>query len=125
MPNVPECQLPKDKKLQNQVLNMVKFELENLTYESKNYKLKSKVSFVCPYCGSLIGEHKKTWMMNYENGAKYIDKQEHKVKGFKVNSFYSPLGWTSWERIIEEYLKAKKKLKEGDDRLMKRFVYLR
>lgn len=118
-----EC-TPKDKALQNKY-NMFKFELDNFKYTHENYKLTSDVEFCCPHCGSLIKEHNKTWMMDYNNGAKFIDKQEHKVKGFKVNSFYSPIGWTSWVRIIEEYLKAKKKLKEGDDRLMKRFINTR
>jgi len=119
----PEC-TPKDVAIQNKS-NMVKFDLKHFKYTSESYKLTSDVEFCCEHCGSLIKEHKKSWMMNYGNGAKYIDKQEHKVKGFKVNSFYSPLGWTSWIRIIEEYLKAKKKLKEGDDRLMKRFINTR
>ncbi len=104
---------------------MVKFSIDNFKYTHENYKLISDVEFCCPHCGSLIKEQNKTWMMDYNNGAKFIDKQEHKVKGFKVNSFYSPLGWTSWVRIIEEYLKAKKKLKDGDDRLMKRFINTR
>jgi len=119
----PEC-TPTDKSLQTKD-NMVKFDLNHFKYSSENYKLTSDVEFCCEHCGGIIKEHNKTWMMDYANGAKYINKQEHKVKGFKVNSFYSPLGWTSWTRIIEEYLKAKKKLKEGDDRLMKRFVNTR
>jgi phage terminase large subunit GpA-like protein len=119
----PHC-TPKDQSLQNQS-NMVKFDIDNFVYTSEDYQLTSDVEFSCEHCGGIIKEHNKTWMMDYANGAKYIDKQEHKVKGFKVNSFYSPLGWTSWIRIIEEYLKAKKKLKEGDDRLMKRFVNTR
>jgi phage terminase large subunit GpA-like protein len=119
----PHC-TPKEKALQDKS-NMIKFDFDHFVYESNGTTLLSEVKYSCEHCGSLIKEHEKSWMMDYANGAKYIAQKEHKVRGFIVNSFYSPLGWTSWARIIEEYLKANKKLKEGDDRLMKRFINTR
>ena len=117
----PQC-TPKDKALQN-VESMVTFELDNFIYEDDNYKLLSNVSFVCPHCGSLIEEKEKTSMMDYENGAKYIDKYEHEIKGYSINSFYSP--WVTWEQIIREYLKAKKAELNNNKTLIKRFVNTR
>jgi len=61
-------------------------------------------------------------MMDYENGAKYIDKYEHEIKGYSINSFYSPLGWLTWEQIIREYLKAKKAELNNNKTLIKRFI---
>lgn len=120
----PHC-TPVDRPLQD-IDNMVTFELDNFTYETDdNYKLLSKVSFVCPHCGSIIEESSKTFMMNYENGAKYIDRYEHEVKGYSINSFYSPLGWVTWEQIIREYLKAKKAELNNNKTLIKRFVNTR
>jgi phage terminase large subunit GpA-like protein len=120
----PHC-TPKDRPLQN-IENMVTFELDNFTYETDdNYKLLSDVTFLCPHCGSFVEEKQKTFMMDYENGAKYIDKYEHEVKGYSINSFYSPLGWVTWEQIIREYLKAKKAELNNNKTLIKRFVNTR
>jgi phage terminase large subunit GpA-like protein len=119
----PHC-TPTQKSLQN-AENMVTFELDNFTYDEENYKLISNVTFVCPHCGSIIEEKEKTFMMSYESGAKYIDKFEHEVKGYRINSFYSPLGWVTWEQIIREYLKAKKAEINNNKQLMKRFINTR
>ena len=106
---------------------LVKFDFERFKfdYDQKTFRLKGDIFFSCKHCGSLIEESYKTWMMAEENGARWIAKQEHEVSGYKINSFYSPLGWTSWKRIIQEFLKAKKNLEDGDDRLMKRFYNTR
>ena len=120
----PHC-TPKDRALHD-IGNMVTFELDNFTYDTDdNYKLLSKVSFACPHCGSLIEEKDKTFMMDYNNGAKYIEAQEHEVKGYSINSFYSPLGWVTWEQIIREYLKAKKAELNNNKNLIKRFINTR
>lgn len=120
----PYC-TPKDRPLQN-IENMVTFELDNFIYETDdNYKLLSDVTFLCPHCGSFVEEKQKTFMMDYENGAKYIDKYEHEIKGYSINSFYSPLGWLTWEQIIREYLKAKKAELNNNKTLIKRFINTR
>jgi len=119
----PHC-TPTDRALQTKE-NMVTFELDDFTYEADEYKLLSEVCFVCPHCGSIIKENSKTFMMDYRNGAKYIEKQEHIIKGYSINSFYSPLGWVTWEQIIREYLKAKKAELNNNKTLIKRFMNTR
>lgn len=70
----------------------------------------------CPNCGTLIPEYKKTVMMN--KGV-WIPKNEgHIHKGYKLTSFYSPLGWLSWNEIASEFIKAHKLMLTGDSRLM-------
>ena len=120
----PEC-TPIDKTLQN-IENMVTFEFDYFVYDTDdNYNLLGNVCFACPHCGSLIKESSKNFMMNYDNGAKYIDRYNHEVKGYSINSFYSPLGWVTWEQIIREYLKAKKAELNNNKTLMKRFINTR
>ena len=68
--------------------------------------------YVCKKCEGRINESDKEKML--ANG-RYIHKYpDRDVRGFKVNSLYSPLGWVSWRQIAEEFLdikKSKEKLK--------------
>lgn len=62
--------------------------------------------YVCKHCHSRIDEYQKEEM---NARGKYIHKYPNrKVRGFKINSLYSPLGWVSWEQIAEEFLAIKK-----------------
>ncbi len=119
----PHC-TPKDKNKQN-MENMVKFDFENFyfEYDKESFKLLSKeIVMICPHCGGEIEEYQKTWMMDWDNGAKWIPNNPgHVNRGYKLSSLYSPLGWRSWKDIILEWLKAQSKMKIGDTRLMKRW----
>lgn len=91
-------------------------------WDSEEFALTSDVKYKCQCCGELIEEYEKTWMMDEANGAKWIPKNPgHHHRGYKLNSFYSPLGWVSWVSIIREYVKCKKAEQSGDKTLMKRF----
>ena len=83
---------------------------ENLSYGIKWTRGDtSTAQYLCKFCGRLIPEGKKTWML--ENGewvAKYPDRSNYH-RGFHLNSLYSPLGWVSWKMIIDEFLKVKNK----------------
>ena len=107
---------------------LITFDRENFVYDfdEENYELKGDVVYSCPKCGSLIEEHHKTWMMSEENGAKWIPQNPgHPYKGYRIPSYYSPLGFLSWNKIFREYLKAKKALKVGNEKLMKTWVNTR
>lgn len=70
----------------------------------------------CPNCGTLIPEYKKTKMM--AKGVWQPRNKGHIHKGYKLPSFYSPLGWLSWNEITREFIKAHKLMSEGDARGM-------
>lgn len=79
-----------------------------------------EVWYVCEHCHGRIEEHEKTWML--QNGD-YIHKfPKRKIRGFTLNSLYSPFGWLSWAEIAEEFLTAARDLKRGDTRGMKTWV---
>lgn len=108
--------------------NMVAFEEDNFVfdYDKVTYELKGDVQFCCPHCGSLIEEHQKEWMMAKENGAKTIaDNPGHPHRGLRVPSYYSPLGFLSWNEIFREKLQAKKAMARGDIRKIKTWVNTR
>lgn len=95
-------------------------------WDKEEYVLTSDVLYKCEHCGDLIGEYLKTWMMSEENGAKWIaNNPTHHHKGYKINSFYSPLGWVSWVSIVREWIKAKKAEENGDKSLIKRLFNTR
>jgi len=122
----PRC-TPKDKELQTQE-NMVLFEQENFSfdYDREKYTLIGDVNFCCPHCGSLIKEYEKTWMMAEKNGAKTIPHNPGHIHfGLRVPSYYSPVGFLSWNDIFTEKLAAKKLMKTGDIREMQTWVNTR
>ncbi len=122
----PHC-TTKDISLQNKE-NMICFEDEDFIfdYDDDTYTLLSDVQFCCPHCGSMINEHEKTWMMDQKNGAKTIaDNQGHIHKGLRIPSYYSPIGFLSWNEIYREKLTAKKAMARGDIRKMKTWVNTR
>lgn len=107
-------------------LVIFEFDQFRFTYDKENYTLTSGVHFECPHCKSKIEEYEKTWMMSEENGAKWIPQNPgHRHRGYKINSFYSPIGWVSWVDIIHEWIKAKKAEDEGDSTLMQVFFNTR
>ncbi len=107
---------------------LIKFEKEHFVYEydKDSFELIGEVRYKCYHCKELIDEHNKTWMMSEENGAKWIAQNPgHPHKGYRIPSYYSPLGFLGWTEIFREYLKAEKAMKEGDSRLMKTWVNTR
>ena len=96
-------------------------------YDKESFELLSDdVKYKCKHCGGLISEYQKTEMMSEEAGAKWIPKNpSHPHRGYKLNSFYAPLGWVSWVHIIREWLKAKKAEANGDNSLMRRIYNTR
>ena len=96
-------------------------------YDSETFELLSDdVKYRCPECNELISEYEKTEMMSEQSGAKWMpNNPKHHHRGYKLNSFYSPLGWVSWLSIIREYLKAKKAESNGNSSLMRKFFNTR
>lgn len=80
------------------------------THDEDN-QIKS-VWYVCKHCKKKIKESDKEKMLSK---GKYVHKYPNRlIRGFKINSLYSPLGWVSWSQIAKEFLdinKSKEKLK--------------
>lgn len=75
---------------------------DNLKWEKDD---PDSVVYECENCGACLEDHHKTWMLaNGEWIAKYPERE---VKGFWINSLYSPVGFLSWADIVRRFLKAK------------------
>src|SRR4030065_1103246 len=74
---------------------------------SDKHQLTGPVTYRCESCGKLIPEHYKTWMFAEENGAEWIPHNPgNRRRGYKLPSFYSPLGFFSWSEIVQQFLDA-------------------
>lgn len=93
---------------------------EYQTLEFKNLKWEdddpTTVKYACTHCGCLIEERYKTDMLA-RGEWRSTAPSDGKRAGFHLSSLYSPVGWKSWEEIVEEFLAAK-----GDPPLLKQFV---
>ncbi len=71
------------------------------------YNLTDDVTYTCAACGFDIAEHHKTWMLTR---GEWMPTREGKFdrRGYHLPSFYSPIGWLSWNKIAKEFLLAKK-----------------
>jgi len=92
-------------------------------YDKQNYTLLSDPTFACPDCGTLIAEHHKTKMMS--QGWWKAHNPGHIHRGYRLPSYYSPVGFLSWREIFMEFLDARKHQKRGDNRKMKTWVNTR
>jgi len=73
-----------------------------------------EVYIECPHCGEEIHEASKTWMMDCsraywmsEKGSDtpYIVDEKTKYRSFHLPSYYSPLGFLSWNEAFKDYFK--------------------
>ena len=63
-------------------------------------------AYCCEECGVLIEERYKTEMMA-KGEWRATAEGDGKTAGFHLSSLYSPLGWKSWQAIVEEFIAAK------------------
>lgn len=86
---------------------------QQLIFENLVETKEGEVMYSCADCGVLIPERKKTWML--KNG-KWVAtaKPSNPLKvGFHLNSLYSPVGWLSWNKIMERYKNEALKTPQG------------
>jgi phage terminase large subunit GpA-like protein len=79
--------------------------------------------YACAACGVLIEETAKGEMLA---GGEWVPRNPaSSVRGYWINSLYSPLGWVSWAALVREFLTAKVRVDQGDPSAMQVFVNTR
>lgn len=77
------------------------------------------VRYQCEHCGERFEEVNKPRML--ANGEwRATAPFDGKTAGFHLSGLYSPLGWCSWEQLVDDFLRAK-----GDAPALKAFVNTR
>lgn len=66
----------------------------------------SSVRYKCEACGELFNESHKTRMLTAGEW-RATAPGDSKTAGFHISSLYSPLGWKSWEEVVEDFLRSK------------------
>jgi len=66
----------------------------------------SEVLCKCPACNELVAQHHKGTMLG---GGRWMAtaKGDGETAGFHLPGWYAPYGWLSWEKIRDEFLRAK------------------
>jgi phage terminase large subunit GpA-like protein len=102
----------------------IKFEKDGFVfnYDKESYTLIGDVQYACEHCGSCIDEYNKTEMLTKGN---WKPEKEHQHRGYRLPSYYSPVGFVSWREIFMEFLEAKQAMSRGDIRKMKVWVNTR
>lgn len=81
--------------------------------------------YVCIVCGSRIAEHNKPGMLA---GGAWVptkpDTRAH-MRGYHLNSLYSPLGWLSWSVLVSEWVDARTAANQGDQTKLRAFINTR
>ncbi len=75
-----------------------------IKWEDKN---PNTAHYICIECGKKIENHQKTEMLERGEWRATNQVQNSKVIGFHLSSLYSPVGWYSWTRAVEDFLHAK------------------
>lgn len=81
------------------------------------------VRYACEACSALIEETAKGDML--AAGQWVATAPGSPVRGYWINSLYSPLGWVSWAALVREFMVAKARADAGDPSAMQVFVNTR
>lgn len=64
--------------------------------------------YVCSECDFAIAEHHKTEMLSRGEWIASNPEASPKVRGYHLSALYSPIGWLSWGKIAETFVKVHK-----------------
>ena len=83
----------------------IRYSFDTVEVDHETTYIVKEVYYICPECGAISHEHDMK-----RADAKWIpenpEARRNGVRSFWLNAFCSP--WVSWEKIVTEYLKARK-----------------
>jgi len=77
------------------------------------------VRYQCEHCGERFEENHKAVMLSAGEW-RATAPSDGRTAGFQLSGLYSPLGWCSWEQLVDDFLRAK-----SDAPALKAFVNTR
>lgn len=84
-----------------------------------------EVWYECRECEAKIDEASKTDMLLAGRWVAEGKSTDPALRGYKLNSLYSPTGWLSWKRMVHEFLEAKHEVDRRNYEKLKTFVNTR
>lgn len=97
------------------VFNYLSYKTEEVIIGDDKIQMVTDASMFCKHCGEEIQEHHKTFMLNNGEWRKHNPKSQ--TPGFFLSGVYSPLGWHSWKKLCENYVKYLNSQDESDLKL--------
>lgn len=95
----------------------------NLRYLGDPKRKDFRVWYECAHNQCVIEEHEKAVI--FAAGRWVHADPENPVKGYHINALYMPPGRTNWRKLVEEWLEANERAKQGDTTLLQVFVNTR
>lgn len=81
----------------------------------------STTYYLCKHCHKKIFNREKYWMLSNGTWQQTFPEKIYKP-GFHINRLYSPSSTTSWDKLVSEFLIARKYSKQGDHERLKVFI---
>lgn len=89
---------------------LMTLEWEYMRWETNATKtMATNVWMECPHCHGTIKNSDKFFMLSTDNGAVWKATNPDSTptkRGFFINSLYAPVGWRSWQTIVQKYIDA-------------------
>ena len=89
---------------QSLVFTQLKFERD--TTEDKKL-IPESIYYECAVCKGKITEDKKTWFLSKGEWIAENPDAPASIRSYHISALYSPLGWYSWENLINDFLESK------------------
>ena len=84
----------------------------NLQWLKKPSHRPETAYYACEHCGARIEEEAKTFMLEHGIWIPTATPKNPRHRSYHLNALYSPMGWTSWAKIVELFLAAKGDMEE-------------
>lgn len=81
----------------------------------------STTYYLCKHCHKKIYNREKYWMLVNGSWKKTYPERLYKP-GFHINRLYSPSATTSWDKLVVDFITARKYSKQGDHERLKVFI---
>jgi phage terminase large subunit GpA-like protein len=73
----------------------------------KNSSGEREVWYECPYCkGEIKNYHKELMLKKGEWRPTNPHAASKSIRSYQISSLYAPVGWTTWESLVEQWLDA-------------------
>lgn len=75
-------------------------------FDEDNILIDGTVAYACRYCHALMRNHDKSWFLSRGEWRATAKSKEATFRSYHINTLYSPVGFTSWDEMCRDWLRA-------------------
>jgi len=79
------------------------FEWKGLKWDKKK---PTDVWYECPHCKQKLRNFQKDGMISKGRWKPTVESKKENYRSYHISALYAPVGWTSWEDLVQEWLTA-------------------